>query len=92
MAHENLEQVGDSLSQRSRGPELNPYSRYFPERNIDPDTIWIGLCEGDREAAAWTQAFFSDYVEHSVRSVMVLGPEEYEDRRMFNSAITVFAM
>jgi hypothetical protein len=72
--------------------ELSSSLRYFRERNIDPDTIWAGLCEGRREAAAWSQAFFSDYVEHSVRSVMVLGPEEYEDGRMLNSATTVLAM
>lgn len=84
--------MSDALPQRSRGPELSPCLRYFRERNIDPDTIWIGLCEGDRQAAAWSQTFFSDSVEHSVRSVMVLGPEGYEDRRMLNSATTVLAM
>jgi hypothetical protein len=64
-------------------------SRYFhdqsidpddPDGHIDPDTIWTGLCEGDETATAWTKAFFSDYVEHSVRPVMVLGPGEYEDK------------
>ena len=76
-------------------------SRYFhdqiidpddPGRRIDPDTIWTGLCEGDELATAWTKAFFSDYVEHSVRPAMVLGPAEYEDKRMVNSAGTVLAM
>jgi hypothetical protein len=66
-------------------------SRYFhdqsidpddPDGHIDPDAIWTGLCEGDETATAWTKAFFSDYVEHSVRPVMVLGPGEYEDKRM----------
>jgi hypothetical protein len=73
-------------------------SRYFhdqsidpddPDGHIDPDTIWTGLCEGDETATAWTKAFFSDYVEHSVRPVMVLGPGEYEDKRMVNSASTL---
>ena len=76
-------------------------SRYFhdqsidpddPDGHIDPDTIWTGLCEGDETATAWTKAFFSDYVEHSVRPVMVLGPGEYEDKRMVNSASTLLAM
>jgi hypothetical protein len=73
-------------------------SRYFhdqsidPDGHIDPDTIWTGLCEGDETATAWTKAFFSDYVEHSVRPVMVLGPREYEDKRMVNSASTLLAM
>jgi hypothetical protein len=67
-------------------------SRYFHDRGIDPDTIWIGLCEGNGTATAWSKAFFSDYVEQSVRRVMVLGPEEYEDKRMLNSASTVLAM
>lgn len=57
-------------------------SRYFHDQSIDPDTIWTGLCEGGETATAWTKAFFSDYVEHSVRPVMVLGPGEYEDKRM----------
>jgi hypothetical protein len=70
---------------------LTPCSRYFQERRIDPDTIWIGLCEGDEKATAWSKAFFSDYVEHSVRRVIVLGPEEYVDRRMLNSA-SILAM
>ena len=72
--------------------EPSAYSRYFHERNVDADTIWIGLCERKREAAAWSRASFSDYVEHSVRSVMVLGPEEYEDRWMLKCATTVLAM
>jgi hypothetical protein len=59
---------------------------------MDPDTIWIGLCEGVRAATAWTKAFFSDYVEHSTRQVMVLGLEEYVEKRMLNSASTVLAM
>jgi hypothetical protein len=50
------------------------------------------LCEGDTTATAWSKTFFSDYVEHSVRTVMVLGPEEYADKRMVNSASTVLAM
>ena len=50
------------------------------------------MCEGDETATAWTKAFFSDYVEHSVRPVMVLGPGEYEDKRMVNSASTLLAM
>jgi hypothetical protein len=71
---------------------LTPCSRYFHERSIDPDTIWIGLCEGDGTATAWSKAFLSDYVEHSVRRVMVLEPEEYVEKRMLNSASTVLAM
>jgi hypothetical protein len=71
---------------------LIPRCRYFDERSVDPDTIWIGLCEGDGTATAWCKAFFSDYVEHSVRRVMVLGSEEYVDKRMLNSASMVLAM
>lgn len=41
---------------------------------------------------AWSKTFFSDYVEHSVRRVMVLGPEEYVDKRILNNASTVLAM
>jgi hypothetical protein len=33
----------------------------------------------------------SDRVENSVRRVMVLGPEEYEERRMLNIASSVLA-
>jgi hypothetical protein len=67
-------------------------ARYFRKRGVAPEAIWIGLCEGDNEATARTKAFFSDYVEHSVRLVMVLGPEEYVEKRMVNSASTVLAM
>ncbi len=66
--------------------------RHFRDNGIDPDTIWTGLCEGDREATSWPMAFFSDYVEYSKRMVMVLGPQEYEKRRMVNSASTPLAM
>jgi hypothetical protein len=50
------------------------------------------LCEENNEAIAWSKTFFSDYVDHSVREVMVLGPEEYVKKRMVNSASTVLAM
>jgi hypothetical protein len=67
-------------------------SRYFRARSIDPDTIWIGLCEGEKRATTWAKVFFSDYVENSVRRVMALGPKEYVDKRMVNSASTALAM
>jgi hypothetical protein len=66
--------------------------RYFRDNGINPDTIWTGLCEGDREATSWSMVFFLDYVEYSKRMVMVLGPQEYEKRRMVNSASTPLAM
>jgi hypothetical protein len=71
---------------------LRLLSRYFHEQGIDPDTIWMGLCEEKKEATVWTKVFFSDYVENSVRRVMVLGSEEYVEKRMLNSASTVLAM
>lgn len=67
-------------------------SRYFYNQDVDPDTIWIGLCERDPRAAACTKAFFLDYVEHSMRRVMVLGSEEYADKRIVNSVSTALAM
>ncbi len=73
-------------------PLLSLHSRYFRGKEIDPDSVWFGLCERERTATAWCQTFLSDYVEHAVRSVMVLGPEEYEDRRVLNSAATVLGM
>lgn len=54
--------------------------------------MWIGLCEGDEEATGWSMIFFAIYVEYSKRVVMVLGPQEYEERRMVNSASTPLAM
>ena len=72
---------------------FNLRSRYCRETfETDPDTIWIGLCEGDGDAIATCKTFLSDYVEHSIRSIMVLGPAEYEERRMLNSANSVLAM
>jgi hypothetical protein len=63
------------------------------DEKIDPDEIWIRLCEGDKEAIATCKTFLWDYVDEiSVRWVMVLGPEEYVQRRMVNSANTVLAM
>jgi hypothetical protein len=50
------------------------------------------LCEGDGDAVGWCKTFFSDYVEDSVRRIIVLGPEEYADKRMLNCASSVLAM
>lgn len=58
---------------------------------MNPNIIWQGLCLGDPVAIAWSKAYLSDRVERSVRRVMVLGPEEYEEKRMLNSASTVLA-
>lgn len=55
--------------------------------------MWLGLCNGEREAIASTKTFFSAYVEvYSVRTVMVLGLEEYTNQRTLNSASTVLGM
>ena len=51
-----------------------------------------GLCEESKMADAQTKAFFSDYVEKSMRDVMVLGPEDYVTKRAVNSAATCLAM
>jgi hypothetical protein len=45
---------------------------------VDPDRIWVGLCEGDKEAIGWSMTVFSDYVEYL--------------KRMVNSASTPLAM
>lgn len=58
---------------------------------MNPNVIWYGLCLGDPVATAWSKAYLSDRVERSVRRVMVLGPEEYQEKRMLNSASTVLA-
>jgi hypothetical protein len=71
--------------------KLIKYSRYFTKCERDPDTTWYGLCDGDPVSVAWTKAFLSDRVEKSVRRVMVLGPEEYKEKRMLNCASSVLA-
>jgi hypothetical protein len=67
------------------------HSRYFNKCNVNPDMIWCGLCLGDPLATVWGKAFLSDRVENSVKRVMVLGPEEYEEKRMLNCASSVLA-
>lgn len=58
---------------------------------MNPNMIWQGLCLRDPVAIAWSKAYLSDRVERSVRRVIVLGPEEYKEKRMLNSASTVLA-
>jgi hypothetical protein len=43
--------------------------------------IWCGLYLGDPLAIAWSKAYLLDCVENFVRRVMVLGPEEYEEKQ-----------
>ncbi|KAK0754455.1 hypothetical protein B0T18DRAFT_399203 [Schizothecium vesticola] len=68
------------------------WNRYFLDNKVDPDEIWTGLCKGEKNAITWCKTFFSDYVENSVRRVLVLGPEEYEDRRILNHVSSLLAM
>ena len=47
MAHGTLEQVHNPIFLTLWSPRLTRL-RYFRDNGIDPDTIWTGLCEGDR--------------------------------------------
>jgi hypothetical protein len=60
-------------------------------RKINPDTIWHGLCLGDPLATAWCKAYLTNRVKKSVRRVMVLEPEEFQEKRMLNCASSVLA-
>jgi hypothetical protein len=70
--------------------KLSSVSRYFKDVvNIDPDQIWIDLCDGTEMAIARCQSFLTACIENSFRKFVVLGPEEYEYRRTLNSATSV---
>jgi hypothetical protein len=50
------------------------------------------LYKEDKIIIVWTKAFFSDYIEYSVRLAIVFGPEEYKSKREINSASILLAM
>lgn len=66
--------------------------RYFLTNEVDPKTIWTGICEGCNGAITWCKTFFSNYVDNSVRRILVLCPKEYEDRRMLNYVTLLLKM
>lgn len=63
--------------------------RYFTQvHRIDPDSVWIDLCEG-KDVSWLIRDFFVTYVKNSVREQPSLGPEEYEIVRGINSAVSI---
>ena len=66
---------------------------YFNDLKINPDSIWIGLCNGDLDASSKCELFSTKYVEkYSARIVLTTGPEEYQEKRGVNDAATVLNM
>lgn len=49
--------------------------RFHPK--VDPDQLWVDLCQNDFNAKRYCMAFLKLYVKCSVRKRLTLGPEEY---------------
>jgi hypothetical protein len=65
------------------------YNSYFKKINVDPDSIWLGLCHESDQAKNYCRLFLETYTKNSLRKFLVLGPKEYEIRRALNSAASV---
>lgn len=64
--------------------------RYFRTiLGIDPDSIWIRICEGDVNVTNPIRGFFAYMIDQSYRSRPSLVAGEYEERRGINSAVTL---
>ncbi|RYP45213.1 hypothetical protein DL768_008406 [Monosporascus sp. mg162] len=65
----------------------SPY-RICTKLEVDHREAWSGFVRHpeDPKAQAPFKSFLSTYVKSSKRKVVVLGPQEYEEKRMFNSA------
>ncbi|RYP54425.1 hypothetical protein DL769_010349 [Monosporascus sp. CRB-8-3] len=65
------------------------FAAVHPE--IDPESIWVALCDGV-DMSNYIRAFFESCIENSEYDRPCLVSEEYESVRAVNSAITVEGM
>ena len=56
---------------------------------LDPDAIWLDLCRNRRLAKDRCRVFLRRFVTDLVQRVPTLGPEEYQLKRIVNSANTL---
>jgi hypothetical protein len=66
---------------------VNSYFKKVLE--LDPDAVWLDLCQNRDLAKDRCRAFLRRFVTDSVQRVPTLGPEEYEWKRTVNSANTL---
>ncbi|KAM9875700.1 hypothetical protein VDGL01_10251 [Verticillium dahliae] len=57
--------------------------------DLNPDDIWLRLCDGNPESIGYCQAFLHDYVVNSLEKRVSLGPEEYELARTVTCTKTI---
>ncbi|KAH6699524.1 hypothetical protein EV126DRAFT_386740 [Verticillium dahliae] len=57
--------------------------------DLDPDDIWLRLCDETPESIGYCQAFLHDYVVNSLEKRVSLGPEEYELARTVTCTKTI---
>ncbi|KAI1385771.1 uncharacterized protein F4822DRAFT_432624 [Hypoxylon trugodes] len=67
----------------------NALTIYFQDvQGIDPESIWISLCEGD-DISDYVREFFSMFIESSVCERPCVGPEEYRKVWTINSTLSI---
>ncbi|CRK21557.1 hypothetical protein BN1723_013931 [Verticillium longisporum] len=91
----NAEPISDrasvaAVTRKQRQNIFQKWQIYF--RNVlgmDPDDIWLQLCDESFKAIEYCQAFLQDYVVYSVEQRIALGPQEYDDVRTVTCTKTV---
>ncbi|EEY23992.1 conserved hypothetical protein [Verticillium alfalfae VaMs.102] len=79
-----------AVTRKQRQNIFQKWQIYF--RNVlgmDPDDIWLQLCDESFKAIEYCQAFLQDYVVYSVEQRIALGPQEYDDVRTVTCTKTV---
>lgn len=66
--------------------------RCWQTKEIDPDSIWMGLCIRGPVASSRSMKFFQSYVKSSRKRIMILGPEEYTDVQGINHVTLLLDM
>lgn len=56
---------------------------------MDPDLIWIDLCQNSADAKTNCQLFLENYAEEAVEMKPCIGTEESEEVRIVRSASTI---
>ncbi|EEY24057.1 conserved hypothetical protein [Verticillium alfalfae VaMs.102] len=78
------------VTRKQRQSSYQKWQNFF--RNVlglNPDDIWLRLCDGNPESIGYCQAFLHDYVVNSLEKRVSLGPEEYELARTVTCTKTI---
>ncbi|KAM9873428.1 hypothetical protein VDGL01_12488 [Verticillium dahliae] len=79
-----------NVTRKQRQSSYQKWQNFF--RNVlglDPDDIWLRLCDETPESIGYCQAFLQDYVVNSLEKRVSLGPEEYELARTVTCTKTI---